>query len=73
MEGSRNVTRDLEHFNLDAIISVGYRVNSLGAIQFRRWATQIIKKYTLQGYVPDRKRMENRAFLNDILKSFWKR
>lgn len=65
VEGSRNVTRDLEHFNLDAIISVGYRVNSLRATQFRRWATQILKKYTLQGYVLDRKRMENGAFLNE--------
>lgn len=64
IEGSRNVTREIEHYNLDAIISVGYRVNSIKATQFRRWATQVLSKYTLEGYVLDRKRMENGAFLD---------
>lgn len=64
IEGIRNVTREIEHYNLDAIISVGYRVNSMKATQFRRWATQVLKKYTLEGYVLDRKRMENGAFLD---------
>ena len=58
-EGSRMVNRDIEHYNLDAVISVGYRVNSIRATQFRRWATQVLKKYTITGYVIDRKRMEN--------------
>lgn len=65
MEGNRNVARETDHYNLDAIISVGYRVNSIRATQFRRWATQVLKKYTLEGYVLDRKRMENGSFLNE--------
>ncbi|WP_331464491.1 RhuM family protein [[Clostridium] hylemonae] len=46
-------------YNLDAIISVGYRVNSLRATQFRQWATKVIRTYTIQGYVLDKKRLEN--------------
>lgn len=41
LEGARNVTREIDHYNLDAVISVGYRVNSIRATQFRRWATQV--------------------------------
>lgn len=52
-------------YNLDAIISVGYRVNSLRATQFRRWATSVLSKFTIQGYALDRKRMENGAFLSE--------
>lgn len=63
MEGNRNVARDIDHYNLDAIISVGYRVNYMRATQFRRWATQVLRKYTLEGYVLDRKRMEKGIFL----------
>ena len=65
LEGSRNVNREIEHYNLDAIISVGYRVNSVRATQFRRWATQILSQYAQKGYVIDRKRMENGAFLDE--------
>lgn len=64
-EGKRDVQREILHYNLDAIISVGYRVNSIRATQFRRWATQILKKFTIEGYVLDRKRMENGSFLNE--------
>ena len=64
-EGSRNVSREIDHYNLDVIISVGYRVNSIRATQFRRWATQVLSQYTQKGYVIDRKRMENGAFLNE--------
>ena len=64
-EGSRMVNRDIEHYNLDAVISVGYRVNSIRATQFRRWATQVLKKYTITGYVIDRKRMENGSFIGE--------
>ncbi len=46
-------------YGLDAIISVGYRVNSLRATQFRQWATKVLKTYTVQGYVLDKKRLEN--------------
>lgn len=65
LEGEREVNREIIHYNLDAIISVGYRVNSLKATQFRRWATEVLKKFTIQGYVLDRKRMENGAFLDE--------
>lgn len=57
-EGSRQVTRGIDHYNLDAIISVGYRVNSIRATQFRRWATKVLRDFTLRGYVIDRARME---------------
>ena len=60
-EGTRNVKRNVEFYNLDAIISVGYRVNSIRATQFRRWATNILKTFTIQGYVFDKERMKNRA------------
>lgn len=63
-EGNRNVKRNVEFYSLDAIISVGYRVNSRRATQFRRWATQVLKKYTIEGYALDKKRMENGTFLN---------
>lgn len=64
-EGSRQVERNIEHYNLDAVISVGYRVNSVRATQFRRWATQVLKQYAITGYVLDKKRMENGAFLGE--------
>lgn len=63
-EGNRNVTREVLFYNLDVIISVGYRVNSLRATQFRRWATNILKTFTIQGYVLDKERMKNGSFLN---------
>lgn len=64
-EGTRQVSREVDHYNLDAVISVGYRVNSIRATQFRRWATQVLKQYAITGYVIDRKRMENGAFLGE--------
>lgn len=64
-EGNRQVNRELDHYNLDIVISVGYRVNSIRATQFRRWATQVLKQYAITGYVIDRKRMENGAFLGE--------
>ena len=64
-EGTRKVNRWIEHYNLDAIISVGYRVNSIRATQFRRWTTQVLAQYAQKGYVIDRKRMENGAFLDE--------
>ncbi|QPK80668.1 virulence RhuM family protein [Schaalia sp. ZJ405] len=62
-EGSRQVTRNIDHYNLDAIISVGYRVNSVRATQFRRWATKVLRDFTLRGYVIDRARMEQGEIL----------
>ena len=63
-EGNRNVKRNVEFYNLDAIISVGYRVNSVRATQFRRWATGILRTFTIQGYVLDKERMKNGSFIN---------
>lgn len=57
--------RHILHYNLDAIIAVGYRVNSKRAAAFRQWATVVLRDYTLRGYVMDRKRMENGAFLGE--------
>ena len=64
-EGAREVGRNIDFYNLDAIISVGYRVNSLRATQFRQWATQILREFAIKGYVLDKKRMENGAFLGE--------
>lgn len=58
LEGTREVSRDLEYFNLDAIISVGYRVNSTKATQFRIWATQTLKEYIIKGFVLDDNRLK---------------
>ena len=63
-EGKRRVSRDIEFYNLDAIISVGYRVNSIRATQFRQWATRVLKEFAIKGYVLDKKRMENGTFLD---------
>ena len=64
IEGTRKVTRDIEFYNLDAIISVGYRVNSKRATEFRQWATSVLRDFAIRGYVIDRKRMENGSFLD---------
>lgn len=64
-EGARQVSREVDHYNLDAVISVGYRVNSIRATQFRRWATQVLKQFAIRGYVIDKKRMENGTALGE--------
>ena len=64
-EGDRMVNRTLQFYNLDAVISVGYRVNSIRATQFRQWATSVLREYAIRGYVLDRKRMENGSFLDE--------
>lgn len=64
-EGSREVKRNTKYYNLDVVISVGYRVNSDRAIQFRRWATNIIKEFSKKGYIIDKKRMENGTFFDE--------
>ena len=58
-EGSRNIKRELEFYNLDAIIAVGYRVNSKKATKFRIWATKILKEYMIKGFVIDVVKMKN--------------
>ena len=64
-EGNRDVTRNIKYYNLDAVISVGYRVNSDKAVQFRRWATYILKEFSKKGYIIDKKRMANGAFFDE--------
>lgn len=64
-EGKREVKRNVKYYNLDAIISVGYRVNTDRAIQFRRWATNVLKEFSKKGYIIDKKRMENGTFFDE--------
>lgn len=73
-EGSREVKRKLEYYNLDAIISVGYRVNSTQATQFRIWATQLIKEYIIKGFAMDDERLKNgRYFGQDYYRDLLER
>ena len=55
-EGNRDVSRDIDFYNLDAIIAVGYRVNSIQATQFRIWATKTLKEFIIKGFVLDDER-----------------
>ena len=64
-EGDREVKRNVLYYNLDMVISVGYRVNSDRAVQFRRWATHILKEFSKKGYIIDKKRMANGAFFDE--------
>lgn len=57
-EGNRNVTRSIPFYNLDMIISVGYRVNSKKGVEFRKWATNVLKDYMIKGYAVNQKRLE---------------
>jgi len=65
VEGDREIKRQLDFYNLDAIISVGYRVNSTRATQFRQWCTFILRQFAIRGYVLDKKRMENGSFIGE--------
>jgi prophage maintenance system killer protein len=68
-EGQRSITRDIEHYNLDVIISVGYRVKSQRGTQFRMWATQRLREYLVQGYSLNQQRFDkNSAELQQALK-----
>jgi predicted transcriptional regulator len=60
-EGKRRIARQIEHFNLDAVISVGYRVNSARATRFRQWATRLLREHLTQGYTLNRQRLETNA------------
>lgn len=57
MEGNRKIQREIPYYNLDMIISVGYRVNSRRATTFRCWATSILKQYLIKGYAIDQRRL----------------
>ncbi|NOQ28253.1 MAG: cell filamentation protein Fic [Bacteroidales bacterium] len=74
LEGNREVKRYTEYFNLDAIISVGYRVNSRQATKFRIWATQTLKEYIVKGFVMDDERLKNgRYFGKDYFQELLER
>ena len=66
-EGSRDVTRNVEHYNLDAIISVGYRVKSATATQFRIWATKRLREYLVRGYSINERRLEQLGQIAQVL------
>ena len=59
MEGSRQVSREVAHYNLQMIIAVGFKVNNERAVQFRKWANVIVKNYTIKGWVLDDERLKN--------------
>ncbi|WP_286909425.1 virulence RhuM family protein [Clostridium sp. UBA1652] len=64
-EGERKVQRNRKFYSLEAIISVGFKVNSTRAVQFRQWAINILKNYSVKGYIIDNDRMKNGAFLDE--------
>ena len=68
MEGGREVERNIEHYNLDMIISVGYRVKSTRGVQFRKWANSILKQYIIQGYAVNANRMNQLGEVIRIMK-----
>lgn len=67
-EGGRQITRSVNCYNLDAIISVGYRVNSSRATQFRIWATKVLKEYLIKGFVVNKERMRQLDQTIEIMK-----
>ena len=64
-EGSRQVTRDIKHYNLQMIIAVGFKVNNERAVQFRKWANNIVKDYTIKGWVMDDERLKRGTYLTE--------
>ena len=67
-EGGRRITRNIEYYNLDVMISVGYRVNSLRGTQFRIWANKILKDYLVKGYALNEKRLQSQIEKYEALK-----
>ena len=63
-EGSRKVSRQVDHYNLEAIIALGYRINSQRATDFRKWAIRVLKDFALRGYVLDNERLKNGVLFN---------
>ncbi len=63
-EGNRDVSRNVDFYNLDAIIAVGFRVNSARAVQFRQWATGVLRDFAIRGYVLDKERLKNGSFFS---------
>ena len=68
IEGKRRIQSEISYYNLDVIISVGYRVNSRKATAFRRWATSILKQYLIKGYAIDQRRLDHYDELKDMVR-----
>jgi len=68
-EGRRQVSREIEHYNLDVIISLGYKINTNRGIKFRQWATQHLKDYLVKGYVVNPKRLEDLGRMVQLIES----
>lgn len=64
-EGTKKVKRNTKYYNLDAIIAVGFKVNSKIAIEFRLWAINVLKQYSIKDYVLDKERLKSGTFLNE--------
>ncbi|MBA3002375.1 MAG: hypothetical protein FP813_00725 [Desulfurivibrio sp.] len=60
-EGNRHIRRTLKHYNLDAVISVGYRINSKRGVRFRQWATTLLKQHLIQGYTVNQRRLAEKG------------
>ncbi len=71
LEGTRQVSREIDHYNLDAILAVGYRVRSLRGTQFRQWATQTLKEYLIKGFVMDDERLKNPPVGNSAVPDYF--
>lgn len=65
IEGGRQITRNLDHYNLQMIVAVGFKVNNQRAVQFRKWAGQIVKDHTIQGWTMDRERLKKGHMFTD--------
>ncbi len=70
-EGDREVSRSLDHYNLEAILAVGYRVRSTRGTQFRRWATQTLQEYLVKGFVMDDERLKNPAVDHSMVPDYF--
>ncbi len=67
LEGKRSIVREIPYYNLDMVISVGYRVNSKNATSFRKWATSILKQYLIKGYAINQKRLDHYNELKSVV------
>lgn len=70
-EGGRQVQREIEFYNLDAIISVGYRVNSTRATRFRQWATGVLRQHLVEGYTLNQQRLRERGIEFEQALRYW--
>jgi len=70
-EGSRNVNRVLDFYNLDMILSVGYRVNSVRGIMFRRWSSEVLKQFMLRGYSVNQHLVAEQKYVKEAFDTNW--